>query len=114
MQDEKLFKASQEELEKLCKAVIDAKNSSQKPRNESAGNLSNFIWRREVPEIKCLSRVSDEELAFVDRAALRLDSPDLLEEVLRAFARMLPVDLFQDLGKGLIERDMGLWQNGYA
>lgn len=112
MQNDALSLASREELKKLCEMVIDAKKTPQKPRKESAEDPDSFGWRREKPDIKGLSRASDNELAFVARAALELDSPDLLEEVARVASRMLPVDLFQDLGKGFIERDISLWHNG--
>lgn len=52
----------------------------KKPPKESAKGAYSFGWRKEEPEIKGLSRVSDQELASVGEAALRLDSPELLEK----------------------------------
>ena len=104
--------SSRGELMKLCKMVIDAKKTPQKPRKESAKDSYSFGWRKEEPEIKGLSHVSDKELASIGEAALRLDSPDLLEELAKALSPVLSLDLFQALGKGLIDRDVGLWQNG--
>lgn len=112
MQDETLSMASQEELKKLCEMTIDAKKTPQKPRKESSEDAYSFGWRKEEAEIKGLSRVSDKELALVGKAALALDSPDLFEEVARLTSRMLPVHIFQDLGEGLVGRDIGLWKKG--
>ena len=112
MEDKKLFKESQEELTKLCEMVIGAKMMPQKSREEPARDPYSYSWQREEPEIKGLSRVSDEELAFVAGAAVRFNRPDLLEKAARAVSRMFPVDLFQDLGKVLVKRDISLWRNG--
>lgn len=112
MQDEKLSMESQEELKKLCEMVIDAKKTQQKLRKESSEDAYSFGWRKEEAEIKGLWRVSDKELALVGKATLTLDSPDLFEELARVAFRMLPIDFFREFGKGLVERDIGLWQNG--
>lgn len=112
MHDETSSTASREELKKLCDMMIDAKKTPQKPRKKSSEDLYTYYsWQPEEPD-KGLSRWSDEDLAFVGEATLRLDSPDLLDEFARLASRMLPLDLFQKLGKGLVERDIGLWQKG--
>ena len=112
MRDEALSTASREELKKFCDMIIDAKKTPQKPRKKSVKDPYGSSWRREELEIKGLSRVSDEELAFVGMAALSLDNPDLLSEVAKVASRMLPLRLFQELGRGLTERDIGPWQKG--
>ena len=112
MQDERLSMASQEELRKLCEMIIDAKKTPQKPRKETSEDSYSFGWRKEDAETKGLSRVSDKELTVVGKAALTLDNPNLFEEVARLTSRMLPVDIFQELGKGLVGRDLGLWKKG--
>lgn len=112
MEDKTLSIASREELKKLCEMIIDAKKTPQKPRKKTAEDPYSPSWRREEPEVKGLLRVSDKDLAFVGEAALRLDNPGLLEEFARVASQMLPLDIFQELGKGLIERELGLWQNG--
>lgn len=112
MRDETLAMASREELKKLCEMVIDAKKTAQKLRKRFSEDHANFDWRSEEPEIKGLSRLSSLELAFVFKATLTLDSPDLFEELARVAFRFLPIDLFNDIGEGLVERDITLWQNG--
>ena len=105
-QDEILSVASRKELEKFCETVIDSKKMPQKPRSRYVEEPYSFGGRGEA------SRVPDKELAIIGKATLRLDRPDLLEKVARLTSRVVHLDLFQELGKGLIERDISLWQNG--
>ncbi len=83
MEDETLSIASREELKKFCEMIIDAKKTPQKPREKTAEGPYSSSWRREEPEVKGLSRVSDKDLAFVGEAALRLDNPGLLKDFAR-------------------------------
>lgn len=112
MRDGTLSMPSREELRKLCDMVVDAKKTPQKPRKEFVEDPYSFGSWKEEADIKGLSRVSDKELGLIGKTALALDSPELLEELAGAASRMLPIDLFKDLGKGLIGRDLGLWKKG--
>ena len=112
IEDEILSIASREELKKLCEMIIEAKKTPQKRRKETAGDPYSSSWRREEPEDKGLSRVPDKELVFIGKAALKLDNPGLLEEFAKVASQMLPLELFRELGKGFVERDISLWQNG--
>ena len=105
-QDGRLSVASREELEKFCETVIDSKKMSQNPRSRYVEEPYSFGGRGEA------SGMPDKALAIIGKATLRLDRPDLLEKVARLTSRVVHLDLFQELGKGLIERDISLWQNG--
>ena len=111
MEDKTLFISPQKELETLCETVI-AKNTPPKPRKKHFKDVFNYGPEEEESEMKELSSVSERGLASISEAALRLDRPCLLEKVAGATSRMVQLDLFQKLGKGLIERDLSLWQDG--
>lgn len=56
MQNQDLSVQSKDELKKLCEMVIEAEESLEKPRKESANSGSNgYAWREETPETKPLS-----------------------------------------------------------
>lgn len=108
LQDQKLSTTSREELSKYCEMVIDTKRKPLKPRKYSYS----FDRQDEESEIEDLLRASNQELALIGKASLRLDRPDLLQKVARVTSQMAPLNLFQELGKGLIEHDLSLWQDG--
>ena len=58
------------------------------------------------------ARVSNEELVSIGKATLGLDRPDLLGKLARGLLRSVSSNLFQELGTGLVDRDMSLWQYG--
>ena len=58
------------------------------------------------------ARVPDKELVSIGKATLGLDRPDLLEKLARGPPRSVPHRLFQEVGIGLVERDISLWQYG--
>ena len=113
MQDGTLSVASREELEKFCERVIVTKKASQKPRNKYEYDSYDFSWLGQEGKTTTSSRVPDEELASIGKATLRLGRPDLLEKLVRVTATTVPLDLFQELGRGLIGHDISLWQTGY-
>ena len=56
--------------------------------------------------------VSKQGLTTIVRATLTLDRPDMLEKIAWRMPRMMDVDMFQELGKGLDGRETKAWQNG--
>ena len=107
-QDQKLSTTSRGELSNYCETVIDARVKPLKPRKYSYS----FSSQEEDSEIENALRKSNQELALLGKASLRLDRPDLLPKVARLSSQMAPLDLFSELGKGLIEHDLRLWQSG--
>ena len=107
-QNEKLSTASREELSKYCKIVIDAKTKLLEPRESSYS----FSRQEEECKIENLLRTSNRELALIGKASLRLNRPDLPQKVARLASQMASLNLFQELGQGLIERDLRLWKSG--
>ena len=114
MKDDALSIASREELEKFCERAIVAKKTSQKPRNKYEYDSYDFSRLGQEGKTTTSSRVPDEELASIGKAALRLGRPDLLEKLARVTSTTVPLGLFQELGRGLIGRDISLWQTGYV
>ena len=113
MQDDTLLVGSREELEKFCERIIDVKKASQKPRNKYEYDSYDFSWLGQEAKTTT-SRVPGEKLASIGKATLRLDRPDLLEKLVRVTSTTVPLNLFQELGRGLIGHDISLWQTGYV
>ena len=114
MQDETLSVASRRELAKFCERVIVTKKASQQPRNKYEYDSYDFSWLGQEGKTTTSSRVPDDELASIGKATLRLGRPDLLEKLVRVTSTTVPLDLFQELGRGLIGHDISLWQTGYG
>lgn len=94
MQDGSLSVALQDELKRFCALVIDR-------------------WTvHKQHSIFEVARVPDKELESIGKATLRLDCPDLLEKLVIGTSSPVPLDLFQELGRGLVERDVSLWHYG--
>ena len=108
LQDQKLSTASRGELSNYCETLIDARMKSPKPRKYSYS----FGGQEEDSEIEDSSRTSNQELALLGKASLRLDQPDLLPKIARLTSQTAPFDLFSELGKGLVEHDLRLWKTG--
>ena len=107
-QDEKLSAASREELNNYCEMVIDADMKPPRPRK----SCYSFSSSEDDSKIEEPLHASNQELAPLGRACLKLDRPDLLQKVARLTSQTAPLDLFKELGQGLIEHDLSLWQNG--
>ena len=114
MEDATLLVASREELEKFCERVIVTKKASQKPRNKYEYDSYDFGWLGQKGETTTSSHVPDKELATIGKATLRLGRPDLMEKLVRVTSTTVPLDLFQELGRGLIGHDISLWQTVYV
>ena len=107
-QDQKMSTTSRGELSNYCEKVIDARMKPLEPRKSSYSSSES----EEDSKIEDSLIASDQELALLGKASLRLDRPDLLQRAARLTSQMAPLDLFQELGKGLIGHDLSLWQNG--
>ena len=112
MQDDTLAVASREELQKLCELFISRENTPHKKRGMYEEDSYDFSWLGEESEISHSSSAPDMELASIARAILRLNRPDLLEKLVRVTSRTVSLDLFQELGKGILEYDISRWRNG--
>lgn len=112
-QHEDLRIGSREELNKLCDMVIEAKNSPEKPRQESAQrSLYGVCWETPNVEIKGLSRVSNQELGALVRAAVVLERPDILQAAVKVASNMLPPQVFYDVGKTDLRMNAFSWLDG--
>ena len=107
-QDEKMPTTSREELNNYCDMLIDARMKPPKPRKSSYS----FSSQEEDSENEDSLSASNQKLALLGKASLKLDRPDLLQKVATLILQTVPLDLFKELGKGLIEHDLSLWQNG--
>ena len=108
IQVEKLSPASRKELRRYCEMVIDGKKKPQKPPKFAHC----FSREKQESEMEDLLRASNQELALIGKASLRLNRPYLLEKIASVTSHMAPLDLFEELGKGLVGYDVSHWQNG--
>ena len=88
--------ALQDEMKRFCALVIDP-SSIHTRRNGFKVGL-----------------VTDKDRESIGKAILRLDCPDLLENLGRGTQGPVGLALFKELGRGLVERDISLWHYGYA
>ena len=93
-QDDPLSVALQDELKRICALVIV--------------RWSVHKWGGVLKD----ARVPEKELESIGRATLGLDRPDLLEKLAIGTSRSVSFRVFQEVGIGLVERDISLWQYG--
>ena len=88
--------ALQDELKRFCALVIDPRCIDTRRNGYRVG------------------LVTDKDRESIGKAILSVDCPDLLENLVRGTSEPVGLALFKELGRGLVERDISLWQYGYA
>ena len=88
-----LYMASKEELKKLCRCIVES-------------------W----VHISMAQKVSfNNALKEVVKAALRLNDPDLFHSILSyPVAEKLPLEVFDEVGRGMAELDPDKWQQRFV
>ncbi len=111
MEDERLSTSSREELYRFCEMVI-ARSKRHNPREACEYDSYNFSPREDESELEYTSCVADKELVLIAKIILKLDRPHLLEKLAKVISQTKLLDLFRELGEGLVGRDMSVWLKG--
>ena len=96
LEDDPSSVALQDELKRFCALVIDPGSIHTRRNGYKAG------------------LVTDKDRESIGKAILRLDCPDLLENLVRGTSGPVGLALFKELGRGSVERGNSLWHYGYA
>ena len=111
MEDERLSTSSREELEKFCEMVI-ARSKPQDARTGYFNDIYNFSPPEKDSDLEDISCMADKELVLIAKIILKLDRPHLLEKLAKVISQTKLLDLFRELGQGLVGRDMSVWLKG--